>query len=585
MRSRIFRHLGLALGASAGVFVAATTGGCTAITNTTAVQCTSEKECLALGPDFAGTTCDAKTKTCVKVPQDSDLCSRNQECVDRGGGSPAICRKSDRKCVSLVTPECPTLLAQPGQILDDNTLVIGALTPNGTVELGTVMEKAVELAQIDFSKTVRGLPPLPGKTESRPVVVLACREFGFGLEGLIRAANHLTKSVQVPVVIGPVDPANAAIAATNVFLPNRVLNILPTAIISGLTNLPNPIAPTPLIWRLNWDDKAMANLVNAYVQQVLEPGMANKGVSGPYRVAVVAEGNLLGQSSAARLQEVLKFNGKSATDNATDGNYISLNFGDLNDPIGNPSPETRIAQVLQAILTFKPHIVLHAYAVFGIQRILFPLENQWGVFNPGVPYPYHMGLTPPWNTFQPMYSFMDAPPMATPGPFGSRRQRIFAGQSRANPDTDYVKSWVIRFKSQFPEFTSSTTPDNQLAHALFDGTYQAVYAMAALNDKPITGENLAGTLGRFVPPGTLIKVGTDDIAKAFGILTSGQGFDIAGLLGHMDYDIKVAAPQYNLEITCPKVDMNTNKVVRMDYSGFYYDAATGMGAGTVTGCP
>jgi hypothetical protein len=41
--------------------------GCSFVTNETAIQCTSEAECLALGPAFAGTTCDKATKSCKKV--------------------------------------------------------------------------------------------------------------------------------------------------------------------------------------------------------------------------------------------------------------------------------------------------------------------------------------------------------------------------------------------------------------------------------------------------------------------------------------------------------------------------------------
>ena len=104
--------------------------GCAAVTNTTAVQCTSEAECLGRGPEFAGTTCDKATKTCVKLPEDTDLCSKNQECIDRAGGAPAICQKATRKCVPLTTAECPTVLAKPGQLLDDNTVVIG-VDPKG----------------------------------------------------------------------------------------------------------------------------------------------------------------------------------------------------------------------------------------------------------------------------------------------------------------------------------------------------------------------------------------------------------------------------------------------------------------------
>jgi|GEM_PF-3166853 len=579
-----------------GVLAVAAGPGCNAITNTTAVQCTSEAECLALGPDFAGSTCDAATKTCVKPPVNVGLCTKNQECIDRLNGAPAICRKSDKKCVALTTPECPTVLAKQGNlsIANDNAVIIGAMTPAGSVELGTVMEDAVNMAQAEIENGfLKGLPPVPGSTEPRPLVVVACREFTGGLEGLIRGANHLVKNVQVPLVIGPVDPSNGGIAASQVFLPNKVLNILPTAIISGLVNLPNPIAPTPLIWRLNFDDRSVATVASQFITNQLEPRLVAKAVA-PVKVAIVAEGNQLGLSSAGQMTKALKFNGKTAAENTVDGNFITLNYGDLNDPVGNPNPEGRISQVLAALVQFKPNIILHAYAVFGIQRILFGIERAWPM--DGTPRPYHIGLTPPWNTFTPMFSFLDAQPF--------RSGRVFAAQnftSTAEPPFPVpsapVQAWLSRFNDRFPDLAASNTPKNQLVWTLYDATYLAAYAIAALKEKPVTGENIAQTLSLFNPPGALISTfESGDLSKGFTELTAGRGIDIQGLSGNMNFDLQFAAPTYGLEVTCPNVV--NGAVASFKGSGFHFkndtqqsvitspDGVTNNPAtGTLNGCP
>src|SRR4051812_2374028 len=73
--------------------------GCSVVTNETAVQCTSEKECLDLGPEFANTTCDAVTKTCKKVEAPVE-CNTNAECGQKAPNS--ICRKRDHKCVQVL---------------------------------------------------------------------------------------------------------------------------------------------------------------------------------------------------------------------------------------------------------------------------------------------------------------------------------------------------------------------------------------------------------------------------------------------------------------------------------------------------
>lgn len=545
--------------------------GCTAVTNTTAIQCTSEAECLAKGDEFAGTTCDSVTKTCIKKDVNEGLCTRNQECLDRANGAPAICRKSDKKCIALTTPECPTVLGKQGNlsIADDNAIIIGAMTPAGTVELGTVMEDAISLAQAEIEKGfLKGLPPLPGQTAPRPLVVVACREFQGGLEGLLRGANHLANDVQVPLVIGPVDPANGGLVAGQVFLPKKILNILPTAVTSGLVNLPNPIAPTQLIWRLNFDDRSVATVTGQFITNQLEPALVAKNGGTPIKVALVAEGNQLGVSSAAQMTKTLRFNGKSALENAadTEPKFLSVNFGDLNDPVGNPNPEAKISTTLAALRAFKPNIILHAYAVFGIQRILFGIEQSWPM--DGTPRPYHIGLTPPWNTFAPLFSFLDAMPF--------RNGRVFAAQNYTSAAvapfpvaSAQVQAWLQRFNDKFPDLAMSPTPKNQLVWLLYDATYLAAYGITALKDKPVTGENIAQTLGLFNPPGATISTyEAADLTKGFSELQAGRGIDIQGLSGDMNFDVAFAAPNYGLEITCPNVV--NGRVTNMKGSGFHY---------------
>jgi hypothetical protein len=180
-----------------------------------------------------------------------------------------------------------------------------------------------------------------------------------------------------------------------------------------------------------------------------------------------------------------------------------------------------------------------------------------------------------------MFTFMDAQPF--------RNGRVFAAQNYTYPvptcdpateprchppfavPSQPVQAWLNRFNNQFPEFATSVTPKNQLVWLLYDATYLAAYAIVALKDKPVTGENLAQTLGQFAR-GNPKKVRTyepNDINIAFGELTAGNGIDIEGLSGTMDFDVKLAAPQYGLEITCANVDPTTKKTVGMKGSGFH----------------
>jgi hypothetical protein len=547
---------------------------CAAITNTTAVQCTSEAECRGLGPEFAGTTCDTVTKACVKIEDTSGTCTSNRECLDRGGGAPAICRRSDRKCVRLTTPECPTVLTKPGnsELANENVVVVGSMTPELHTELGTVMTRMIELAQHEISNNfVQGLPPAPGSTESRPFVVVSCREYGAGIDGLLRGADHLVNTVQVPLLIGPVDPANGGIVWSQVSNPKKVLAITPTAIISGISNIPNPIAPTPLIWRLNFDDRAVAAVVGQFITHQLEPQLAARGIAPPYRIGAVFGGDALGVSTHAQTMRTLRFNGKSAADNQVDGNFLAVNAGDLVDTVNNPNPEGRVGAALAAMFQFKPHIILHEYAPALISKVYFAVEGGWPV---GVFRPYHIGHQSFFNGFGPLFPFLTG---GSIDPTNRRNGRFFAVQNYVSTtaapypvNSAPVQGFIQRFDAKFPDFTTSVSSKAQLAWLLYDATYLAAYSIVAARDKPINGENLASTLPSFIS-GT--EVNTFDVTQmdvAFRELGAGRTIDIQGLYGSMKFDTTVAAPNYGLEVTCANVDPTTKATLGMKGSGFRY---------------
>src|SRR3954470_16639978 len=85
-------------------------GGCTVITNETSSQCHSQEDCISRGPEFANTTC-AEDRTCQPIKAAVEACTSNKQCADQNGGAPFICRKSDSRCVSLLSTVCQTIYA------------------------------------------------------------------------------------------------------------------------------------------------------------------------------------------------------------------------------------------------------------------------------------------------------------------------------------------------------------------------------------------------------------------------------------------------------------------------------------------
>ncbi|WP_394827265.1 ABC transporter substrate-binding protein [Pendulispora albinea] len=554
--------------------------GCSFSTNTTAVQCTSEDECLALGPSFAGTTCDPLSRTCVRVPEDQGLCSTNKECIDKAGGVPAICRRRDRRCVTLASPECPTIMAEPGQVSNDDAIVIGAITPGGgDTELGDNMEAALHLAQIELSKVGgHGLPSISDRPEGRPLVIVACREFGpEGYESILRAADHLARDIEVPVNIGPVDSGSAAIVAAQVFNPRRILSILPSGKSSILATLANPVAPTPIIWSPSYGDREITNAAVKLVSKVLEPRIHAQGEPGPIRVAVLSEDNFLGQMSTSMLQDQLSFNGKSAVDNgaATPPNYLRLSIGDLLDPVGNPAPETKIAAAIRRVYEFKPHIIFHSYAPKAVAATFFPLVRNYPPATAGTPVPYHIDVVATFGAFQPLEEVIDNFSKPSIPAQARLRSRLFSAETRV-VDRTRNDAWVIKFQNQFPRFATSSSPKTLLVQSWYDSAYMAAFAIVANGKKPLTGENLAATLPQLIPPGQQISPGPDDTQRAFGLLGSGQGIDLDGLSGNLNLDQRTGRTRYNISITCPNTGTN-GKTQGFKDSGFYTENQEGVG--------
>lgn len=583
MSTTIHRAL---VGISFGLVAAAAAPGCSFISNETAIQCTSEAECLSLGPEFEGTTCDPSTKTCIKVATDVDLCTTNKECVDKAGGEPAICRRSDRKCVALYTPECRTVLAKdPSQIIDDNTIVIGALTPAAHTELGDNMQATMALAQLDFSTSVRGLPSVDGSGNVRPIVVLACKEFNAeGFDALIRAANHLAYTVQVPLVIGPVNPSNANFALTEVFVNSKTLVILPFGGDKSLAALTSG-GPAPLTWAPTVNFGGAVAAGQEFLAKYLEPQIKTETGNPTIKVTLMYEDTPFSRNAASYIQQQIRFNGKDVAGNLADGNFQAVNIGSLIDPVGNPAPAAKIAAAVNEIVTFHPDLVIHHISPAAIPPALFALFQRWNTVYAGQPHAYHLDLLTTFTASQPLWDFLSAFNPAL-------RPRVFGTSGYVPPEkSQRITEFIIRFRDTFKQFTSATA-EFQIVHEWFDSFYLAAYAIAANGNRPLTGENLASTITKLQPGSgsQVIPVGPNDINRALTALNAGQGIDLDGIAGTMDLDPRTGLPNpdYPVEITCAFVNAAgpAGRVTRFKPAGFHTENTPNgvVGIGTVSDC-
>jgi len=458
------------------------------------------------------------------------------------------------------------------------------------------------MTQKDFTQAVGGLPPSLGSTKSRPVVIVGCNELGAGYDGLVRATNHLVLDLQVPLILGPVNSNDANVVLSQVTLPNKVVSIEPITTISSLSDLPNPVAPTPMVWRVAPSDSTQAEMVAKFIDDYLcIPDATNKGcdptsylvTSGnvaantPIKVMMIESGDLIGLSQGAALAKTVKFNCPyfspcGLNDNAAPTPpsgwtgpwpaYALGNLGDQTDPINNPVPSASIAKVIAAALAFKPNVILWPASVPGLAlTALQPLEQQWASANVGVPPPVHIEIAA-WGALAATVSVT---------PFGQSvnlRKRMFFMGAKNPPASSLINDFSARFFAAYPEFTGVTL--SALHYEVNDVAYMAFYAMAAVGSAPLTGPNIAQALanGKINPPGTAIDAEPSQFGKAFGILSQGGAIDLNGLFGPEDFNLKTGAANGLAEIQC------VNATFKVVSSGYSWNDTNQSSVGTVANC-
>jgi hypothetical protein len=588
---KAIKSVTLLLGLAGATIYAA--GGCSVALNTTDVQCLSEAECLAKGPAFANTTCDPATKTCVPVDPNAGLCQTNQECITSLGAD-AICRKDDHHCVLLKSNECQTVYAQPTEVANDNTVVIGLIGGRSS-QVSAELNAAVQLAQQDFSKSAKGLPPVTGSTATRPVVIVACATAGATEQST--AAAHLVNDLHVPVIIGPAASSDA-LNTEPVSLPNKVLSILPSA--TDPIDLPNPAAPTPMIWRISPGDSVLGpTMVSTLAADICIPPSSGQGcdptsrlvqlgnvpAGQPIKVMVVEDTGISGFALGTLVQNNVSFNCSffspcTALDNAAatppanfTGAWPSYSLGIIQaqfDPVNNPNPSASNAALISSILTFKPNVIFWSGGGGDVATIFIPLETAWSVQNSSVPPPVHVTNT---NWTGSMTAFMKS----TQGVKTNLRQRVLFASALSSPDATGLADFSVRFNNAFPQFPPPYVP---IVSQWSDGAYLAFYAMAAVGSAPLTGVNIGSALaaGRLNPPGTTIHTNPSDVAQGIATAFGGQNIDITGLSGPLDFDLKLGYPHSDGRINC------FNSTFAVVDSGFGWVSATNTTTGSISNC-
>ncbi len=519
---------------------------CSLVIDKDATQCTTDGDCAR----FAGTVC--VDRACVDPAGQSPAfeCTTHQDCV-RQQGDYHICRQPDRKCVALRSPECATV---SGDYTDEGAIFIGSLltTTGQNQSFGKPAENSIRLALSEFTSLANGLPPAPGSTQRRQLVLIGCND----ADDPIAAATHLTADLHVPAIIGASFSGVTIKVATDVTIPAGTLLISPSATSVAITHLQDD----NLVWRTAPSDTLQANAISQLVDQVEGDVRTELGLSAQQdiKLAVVHKGDAYGKGLADTLEPQLTFNGKHALDNGS--KYMRRDYGDP-----SVAGSTHYDTVIADVLAFKPHILLLFGTSEAVTDVFGPIEQQW-----------------PASTMvagsRPRYIFSDGGLLQQLSDLVAANDDLRKRILGTVPGTanDLFKAFQ---KAYSGAFTDSTSPDVFGTAGAYDSAYLLAYSIVASGAQPITGATIASGFSKLVPPGTPTNVGGLQINGAFGLLTAGQPIDFNGASGPLDFDLATGEAPSDIQVWClPRGDAGAGPGTS---SGLFYNAATGLLEGSI----
>ncbi len=525
--------------------------GCTLLVEKSTSQCSSDSDCAALGSAFVGTTCSAQ-HVCISASQ-GGTCTTNAQCT-QGGTQHAICRKDNHTCQLLLSTDCTKILQyDPSYEQDDNSILLGVLTPlTGGDPTGATVADSVQLALDDFG--AQGIPPLSSGEPPRHLVFVLCDDNA----NPTQAAQHLVNDLGVPAVLGPAYSGTFISVATNITIPAKVLAFSSSATsarISGLMDY-------GLVWRTSPSDTLQAQALSLIVPGQLEPLVRSADMitaaSTPIKLALVYKGDAYGSGLGTALGQSLMFNGMSTTANGS--NFLDINLGDP-AMISMQQFTSNLSMAVTKLEAFAPHIIIAIGTNEVVDNLMSPLENGGG-----------------WTaSYRPYYLFTDGgdiPTVSTDAPMANGR--IFGTVPGTNNPLfqAYAQSFSAMFTMDSPQVFGGA--------GAYDVTYMFSYAAIVNGAQPLTGPNLNTALHALTGGTVPINAGPMQINTAETALVNGGSIDFHGASGPLRFSTnptQTAEAPSDIQVWCPMAGGGTK------LTGLYLDSSTGQLAGGTLTCP
>jgi hypothetical protein len=501
--------------------IAAALPGCSLAYDLNLDQCKVDADCASIGQ---GMICGSDN--ICKL--DDRGCADNAQCIDENSAEAACIKPTPEsrrgECVVLKTEQCPTILplSPPNFVLEtlrnEDPLILGVFT---SLALSPYLYN-YDMALTEVEQANDGLSLQGGTT--RKVLMVGCNakradapvpeNFDRDLDA---AMDHLIK-LKVPGVASALDASDLKRVFEEKGHPANMFFMS-----SQESDRALPVQDDDLLWSILPGGTSLGRSYRPIVERTLAHLQGSGALTGAARIAAVTTPDirLLGDIGFA-LQDTstgLFFNGKTALENQSpDNNYLALNTPSV---IADSSAD--LSEQVEALLAFKPHIIISLGASEFLTKVIPQVESQWSASA--------AGQSPPFYVLSP-YQYGARGALTTLVQNYPIRQRLLGVNAPASGDPLLYSAYIGRFRAAYNQVQNPDGYEN-----FYDSAYYLLYAAAAARPAPTDGLALAAGMIRLLS-GDTYPVGSLTMADAFNALrsTSGATITLEGLMGPPKFD-------------------------------------------------
>lgn len=456
-----------------------------------------------------------------------DECKMTKDCLAlHGPENPSACVEG--KCVDLISDQCPVLLPAINELYLDNLagrdpIILGAYGHLGTA-LVSNFTRNYELAVTELTFDPGGVP---GPNGVRPVVFVVCENVDQSRSELEASVHHLTVELKVPGIISALLADDLQFAFQQSQAATEAGEAPPTLFMSPLewTSALGTFEDQNLLWHLlpggNYVGLPYKPLMARAEQYMRTHGGVPAAAPIKVALATAAEERLLVDLRNS-FMDTVELNGVPAPQSRIDGNLLTLSVTSSNSVANAP-----LADEVQAIVDFRPHIVVGATVRELLTTLIPKIESGWtrNAPDPLPPRPFYI-LSP--------YNYNDTGPLTALLNEHRMLELRMAGINFASAEPPAVA--LAEYEQALHD---AYLQEAELGYENFyDAAYYLIYALAAADRViKLDGNHLAAAMRRLVT-GREFNVGHRDIKEAFGWLSASKFYTIAlnGTLGAPNFD-------------------------------------------------